>query len=216
MVAQMEGAEHVFAAFLVRCNGWLAGSALGALAFTLRAFLSYYMGPAWAPSHWLVNLLVARALVTSFASAPSYLLMGMGAFGTVARYVQRELAVAVVLGLVLAPKFGMNGIAFGFLVSTTVGTFAPMFFAYGKAAKVSGGHLIWQAWWRAGVSFAASTAVAAFLLPMARTAWQTFGVAAAAALTALACMAAICGLRLRLAKESSFLRSKLGDVLANI
>lgn len=216
LVAQMEGAEHAFATFLVRCNGWLAGSALGALAFTLSTFLGYYMGPAWAPSHLLVNLLVARALVTTASSAASYMLVGRGAFGMVARYVQRELAVAVLLAFVLAPKLGMNGIALGFLVSTAVGTLAPMFYAYGKAAKVSGGQLMWQAWWRAGVSFAVSTTVAALLLPMARSAWHTFGIAAAAAMSALACGAAICGFRLLLARESSSFRWKFSDVLANI
>jgi O-antigen/teichoic acid export membrane protein len=214
MVAQMEGAEHAFAAFLVRCNGWLSGSALGALAFTLSTFLGFYMGPGWKPSHLLVNLLAARALVTSVSSAASYLLIGRGAFSTVARYVQRELAVAVLLALALAARYGMNGIAFAFLVSTTVGTLAPMFYAYGNAAKVSGGRLMWQGWWRAGVGFAASSTVAALLLPMAGSAWQTFGVAAAASLAALACGAAICGFRLLLTKKAVFFRFKPSDVLA--
>jgi O-antigen/teichoic acid export membrane protein len=216
MVAQMDGDEHAFAAFLLRSGGWLAGSTLGALAFTLSVFLGYYMGPAWTPSHLLVNLLAARALVTTVSSAASYLLIGRGAFGTVARYVQRELAAAVFLGSVLAPRFGMNGIAFGFLASTTLGTLGPMFFAYGKAVRTSGGQLMWQAWWRAGVGFAASATVAVLLLPMARSAWQTFAVAAAAALTALACGAVICGFRLVRARESCFLRLKLSEVLANI
>ncbi len=216
IVAQMEGADHAFGAFLVRCNGWLAGSALGALAFTLSIFLGFYMGPAWTPSRALVYLLTLRALVTTVSSAASYLLIGRGAFGTVARYVQRELAVAVLLGLALAPRYGMNGVAFGFLLSTTVGTLAPMFYAYGHAAKVSGGRLMWQGWWRAGVGFAASSAVAAYLLPRAGSAWQTFGVAAVASIAALSCGAAICGCRLLLSKETVFLRYKLTDVLANI
>jgi len=216
MVAEMEGADCAFATFLIRCNAWLAGSALGALAFTLSTFLGYYMGPAWVPSHFLVNVLAARALVTTASSAASYMLVGRGAFGTVARYVQRELAVAALLGFLLAPKFGMNGIALGFLLSTAFGTLAPMFYAYGKAAKVSGGELMWQAWWRAGVSFAASTTVAALWLPMARSAWQTFGIAAAAAMSGLACGAVICGFRLRFARESSSLCCNFSDVLANI
>jgi O-antigen/teichoic acid export membrane protein len=215
-VAEKSGTDHVFAAFLLRFNGWAMGSAAGALLLTLRPFLSLYMGAQWAPPQILVVLLTVRLLITGLASPASFLLMGAGHFKTVARYMQRELIVATILGMLLGVKFGMIGVALGFLAATAFGTLSPLFHAYGRSVNRSGGLFMWQAWWRGATACAVSCLVAAIVLPLARSAWQLFTVGAVAALAALASGVALCGLRFRSTVTRGSFRSRVREVMANI
>ncbi len=216
LVAQRNGTDHVFAAFLLRSNGWAMGGAAGAVLLTLRPFLSLYMGAQWAPPQILVVLLTARLLITGIGAPASYLLMGAGHFQTVARYTQRELIAATILGVLLGGKFGMIGVALGFLAATAFGSLSPFFYAYGRSVERSGGRFMWQAWWRGATACAVSGSVAAILLPFAQGALQVFTVAAVAALTALASGVAICGIRFRSTVTGGSFRSRVREVMANI
>jgi O-antigen/teichoic acid export membrane protein len=216
LVAQKNETDHLFASFLLRSGGWLVGSAAGALLLTLRPILSLYMGAQWAPPQLLVVILTGRLLITGLSSAPGYLLLGAGEFKTLARYTLRELIVAVILGVLLGMKFGMIGVAVGFLVSTAFGTLSPVFYAYGRSVKSSGGRLMWQAWWRGGLACAVSCLVAAILLPCAKNTWQFFTVAAVAGLTGLASGVAIGVFRFRSTGTRGAFRSRLREVMANI
>jgi O-antigen/teichoic acid export membrane protein len=216
LVAQKNGADHVFAAFLLRSNGWVIGSVAGALMITLGPFLRLFMGPQWTPPQLLVVLLTARTLVTALSSPASYLLMGAGDFKTIAQYIQRELIGATLLAVLLGAKFGMNGVALGFLVATGFGTLSALYYAYGRSVKSSGGSLMWQAWWRGGTACAVSSAVAAVLLLFAKGTWQIFMVGGIAALAAIASGVAICAFRFRFTGTQGTFRSRLGKVMANI
>jgi O-antigen/teichoic acid export membrane protein len=195
LVTQKSEADQKLARFVMRFDALTVGSAVGAMVFTLGPFLRFYMGPEWTPPQVLICLLTFRLLVTGIGSGPGYLLLGSGEFRTLARLQQRELALAVVLGLLLGLKLGMTGIALGFLLSTVAGNFSPVFYAYAKSTKQSGGQLMWQAWWRGVLGCAISVTVAALLLPMAGSAWRAAAIGAMAAAVALVSGVATCGLR---------------------
>jgi O-antigen/teichoic acid export membrane protein len=216
LVAQTNGTDHLFAAFLLRSNGWTMGGAAGAVLLTLRPFLSLYMGAQWAPPQILVVLLTGRLLITGIGAPASYLLMGAGHFKTVARYTQRELIAATFLGMLLGGKFGMIGVAAGFLAATAFGSLSPFFYAYGRSVNRSGGLFMWQAWWRGATACAVSGSVAAILLPFAQGTWQIFTVAAVAALSALAMGFAICVFRFRSTGTGGTFNSRMREVMANI
>ncbi len=216
LVARRSGDSQTFGTFLMRFNGWLIGSTIGAMALTIGPFVGYYMGPSWAPPRLLVLLLTGRLLVTGNCSAAPYLLMGLGQFRLLARFTQRELFGAVILGALLGVKLGMIGIALGFLISTVLGTLSSYFFAYGRAISVPGGRLMWQAWWRALVGYGVALVVSALLLPRSRSALQTAVVGAIAAAAALGTGAVICGLRVRRSRGPTAVAFKLGDLVANI
>ena len=217
LVAQQNETDHVFAAFLLRSNGWAMGSAAGTLVLTVGPFLSLYMGAQWAPPRMLVVILAGRFLIMGLSAPVSCLLLGAGEFKTIARYMLRELIAAAILGGLLGWKFGMMGVALGFLAATAFGTLSPLFYAYGKSVKGAGGRLMWQTWWRGATACAVSCSVAALLLPFARnTCWQIFTVAAAATLTALALGLAIGVFRLGSTGTGGTFRSRLREVMANI
>ncbi len=216
IVAQRNGTDHAFAAFLLRSNGWAIGSVVGALLLTLRPFLIFYMGAAWAPPQILVVILTGRLLIAGLSSPAGYLLMGAGHFKTIARYILRELIAATILGVLLGIKFGMIGVAVGFLAAIAFGEFFQMFYAYGKSVKSSGGRFMWQAWWRGVLACAVSFSVAAALLPLARSTWLVFIVGVVATLTALASGVAICVFRFRSTGSRGSFRSRVDEVMANI
>ncbi len=196
LVTQKKETDQSLARFVMRFNALTVGSAVGAMALTLGPFLRFYMGPEWTPPQMLICLLTFRLLVTGIGSGPGYSLLGCGEFKTLARLGQRELALAIVLGLLLGIRSGATGIALGFLLSTVGGTFSPLFYAYAKSTKQRGGPLLWQAWWRGALGCAISGTVAALFLPMASSAWRAAAIGALAAAVALVCGVATCGLRL--------------------
>jgi hypothetical protein len=171
------------------------GSAVGAMAFTLGPFLHFYMGQEWTPPQLLVYLLTVRLLITGIGAGPGYLLLGSGEFKTLARLEQRELVLAIGLGLLLGFKFGSAGIALGFLLATVAGTFSPLFYAYAKSIGQSGGLLMWQSWWRGALACTISGTVAALLLPMASSAWRSAAIGVIAAAVALTSGVAASGVR---------------------
>jgi O-antigen/teichoic acid export membrane protein len=195
LVTRVNETDYSMARFVMRFNALTIGSAVGAMAFTLGPCLRFYMGPQWTPPNVLVYLLTLRLLVTGIGSGPGYLLLGSGEFKTLARLQQRELGLAIVLGLLLGLKFGSTGIALGFLLATVGGTFAPLFYAYGKSVKQSGGLLMWQSWWRGALACAISGSVAALLLPMASSAWRAGAIGITAAAVALVSGLAVSGVR---------------------
>lgn len=216
LVAERKGTDNLFAAFLFRSNGWAMGSAAGAMALTVRPFLNFYMGPNWAPPAILVVFLTMRILISGISSPASGLLMGAGHFKTIARYTLRELIAALIFGVILGLKFGMIGVAAGFLIATAFGSFFPLLFAYARSVHASGARIMWQAWWRGGLACAVSGLAAAALLPFARNIWQVFTVGAVGTLAALALGLAICIFRFPAIKTRGNLRSKLREVMVNL
>lgn len=216
LVAEKNGKDHIFAAFLLRSNGWAIGSATGALVLTLAPFLKLYMGAQWTPPQLLVWILTVRLLIMGLSSPTAYLLLGAGHFKTIARYVLREVIAGIFLGALLGIKFGMIGVAFGFLAATVVGTFSPMFYAYGKTVNSSGGQLMWHAWWRGAIAFTVSCFIAKMLLPFANNTWVIFGVGAIAALISLSFGLLIGVSRSRPVGGVRTLRSRLGELMLNI
>jgi O-antigen/teichoic acid export membrane protein len=216
LVAQHDRTDHVFAAFLLRSNGWAVGSATGALVITLGPFLSWYMGEQWAPPQILVVLLTGRLLIIGLASPVIALLIGRGDFKIIARYIQRELVVATILGVCLGVKFGMYGVAMGFLLATAFGTLFPLFRAYGRSVNSSGGQSMWQAWWRGVVACAVSYLAGLMLLPFARGTWQILAVGVMAACAALALGTAIGFFRFRSNWKQGTFRSRMRELMINI
>jgi O-antigen/teichoic acid export membrane protein len=162
------------------------GSAMGAMALTIGRFLGFYMGNAWTSPQLLIWILTLRPLITGIGSGPGNLLFGAGEFKTMATLVQRECILAVLLGVLLGMKWGMVGVGLGFLLSTVVGNFSPVFYAYAKTIQASGGRLMWQAWWRGLLACAISGVVAALLTSLAKNAITVVMAGAAGAAVALA------------------------------
>jgi O-antigen/teichoic acid export membrane protein len=216
IVAQKSGADHTFAAFYLRSNAWAFGAAIGAMALTLGPFINSYMSAQWAPPRILVVILMARQLVTGLSAPAGWLLLGAGAFKTIARYAFRELVGATILGVVLGRYFGMVGVAAGFLAATGLGTLFSLFYAYARSVKGSGGRMMWQAWWRGVLACAVSCSVAAALLPLAGNAWEVVAVGAAAALAGFGVGMVIGLVRFRSTGTGGSLRSRMGEVMANI
>lgn len=216
IVAEKKGADSSFATFLLRLNAWIFGSTTGALALTLSPFLGFYMGPKWTPAQAVVYLMAARLLITGSSSAASYVLIGMGQFRTVARLIERELIVAVILGALLGWKFGLVGIATAFLISTAFGTFAPMFYACAKAMQASPLNMFTQTWWRSLTGCAISLTLGAILLRFASNAWTTFAIAAIA--SAFACIFGLAVGMIRFRNKQGVQRMpiKLRDLAAHL
>jgi O-antigen/teichoic acid export membrane protein len=133
LIAKRGWANQRLNRVLNRMNAWAVGSVTGALALTLAPFCGWFIGEAWSVPPWLVWLMAARFMITSFAAPAAYLLYGAGEFRAISRYLNRELAVGLVLAIGLGAIFGLAGVAWAFLVSTAVGTLYPIFRAY--AAK---------------------------------------------------------------------------------
>lgn len=215
IVAEKKGTDTTFATFLLRLNAWIFGGAVGGLALTLSPFLAFYMGAKWKPAPLLVYLMAARLLITGSSSAASYVLIGMGKFAAVARLIEREMLAAVVLGAILGWKFGLVGVAIGFLISTVFGTFAPMFYACAQTILTSGTALFVQAWWRALLGCGVSLTVGFCLLRFATNAWLTLGVTAACAIAACSLGLLIGFVRVRSSREPQPSPIRLRDLAAN-
>ncbi len=175
LVAQQGTDSRSMTVRLWRINGWIFGSVSGALCLTAIPFFNWYLGAEWAPTGALVALVTARFVITGVCSPAAYFLFGLGQYHSIARHIERELAVAVLLasflggrfvpkGVALGMNLGVNGIAAGFLFATVFGTLAPVILAYARAMQLPAGRLIAQVWWRTLVGLGTSLVAASVLL----------------------------------------------------
>jgi len=164
IVAQRGLVKKEFADPLLKVNAWLYGSVMGAVAVTLIPFLLWFMGKEWTAGPLLLNLFIARFLITGLAAPASYFLFGLGEMPVISRWLKRELFAGVLLAILLASQFSITGVAWGFLLATALGTFFPLLRSYAQRAGSSALEIFLQIWWRAAVSFITSSLGAAFAL----------------------------------------------------
>ena len=213
LLAQQGAGGQAWSLRLLRLNGWIYGSVLGAVCLTLPQFIPWYMGKAWTVPSSLLGLFAARYLITGLATPATYFLYGLGDFQALARYMEGELIAAVVLSLALVKPFGIYGVAAGFLLATLFGTFARVFQAYARIMKISFPRTLSQIWWRAGTGLAVSFLVAWLLrasLPRASLS-PLVGMTAAGA--GLAGALVVSWLRLRLHRPRELAPIRLIDVM---
>lgn len=163
LVASGHDAARRFEQPLLRLNAWICGAALGACVPSLPPFLEWLMKKDWSPSPLLVVLFAARFCVTTFSSPSAFFLLGRGDFKTLARYVERELAAAVVLSVPLGWKFGPTGVVLSFLLATAFGTLTPILFRYAALVKESPFTLVGTVWSR-GVAAAGVAGLIGWLI----------------------------------------------------
>lgn len=205
-----------FMMVLLRLNGWIYGSVMGSLSMILVPFIDWFMGPAWTPAGWIVCLFTVRFLITGVSSPAAYFLIGFGDFKVIARYLERELAVAICLSIPSGMIFGVVGIAASFLAATVLGTFLPILNAYGRKVQVRWTGLALQVWWRTLLGFGASMSVSFALLAVVGAGGRTVFAGIAATLAALMLGLTVCVARWKIAGPGTLLRQTTSDILNKI
>lgn len=185
LVAHDAVGTQVLAGFVLRANAWVYGATLGGMVLTVGPFVGWWMGADWTPAPTVVGLLAARLLITGVSAPAAYYLIGQGDFLSLAKLVERELAVAVAVAVAAGLAWGVNGVAAGFLVATAAGTLLPILARYARSAQQPPGRLAGQLWWRALLGLVVSIAVATMLLPPAGGEARLVLVGAAAAAAGL-------------------------------
>ena len=163
--AQNQSGGKDWSYLLLKGNAWIYGSIAGALAFSLLPFLRWFMGPEWTGGQTLFAVMLLRFVVTGISNPAGYFLIGRGQFRSLAKALELEVVVAVVLAVALN-SYGPVGIAFSFLIATTCGTFLPILFQYAAAAQHRPAFVLRSLWFRAAAAFAASVLVTGFLIQM--------------------------------------------------
>ena len=193
LAAGAEGAQRT-SADLVRVNALVYGAVMAAAGVTLPVFAKLYFHEIQI-SPVVLWLFTGRYLISGLASQPAYYLFGHGRFGEIARHIGLEWAVAMVLSVVLAPRFGAAGIAGAFALATLVGVAVPLPWAYTEAAGLRPITHFVGVWWRAGIT-AVLAAGLAFLGLQWATTWPTvIGAGAVAALATLGMLVGIAWIR---------------------
>lgn len=126
--------------WLVRVNAWVYGAAMGPVIMVLVPFAAWWTQnktASWTPGQTLVTLMSLRFLIAGISSPSAFFLIGSGQFGTLARYIEREIVLGVVLSFLLAPRFHGEGVAAAFLIATVCGTFTPLFWAWANGAGLN-------------------------------------------------------------------------------
>jgi O-antigen/teichoic acid export membrane protein len=161
-IARGDGRQDPLTGRVLALNAWLFGIAGGVLTGAMPQILGWYVAKDWVAGPWLNGLLVARFLVIGMSSPATYHLLGAGAYGALMRAVGMEVLVGVVLGALGGWIWGGAGVAGGFLVSTVVGTFYPLFGKFARSQGVDRGAVGWfcRVWLRAlmavGVGYVAA------------------------------------------------------------
>jgi O-antigen/teichoic acid export membrane protein len=153
ILAKRAHQDERFNEWLLHGNSWIYGLAGGAMAILAAPFIQSYMGAAWRPPALLCWLFVARFLIVGASSPASYFLYGTGDFRSLSRCCNRELLLASILGVLLGHFYGMPGIAFAFLLSTSAGTFIPLFAIYAHQRNIHLSRILCQVWLRIGLNF---------------------------------------------------------------
>ena len=185
LVASGHDGARRFEQPLLRLNAWICGAVLGACVPTLPPFLKWLMKDDWRPSSMLVALFAVRFCITTFSSPSAFFLLGRGEFKSLARFVERELILAVVLSIPLGWKLGPTGVALAFLLATVAGTLTPILSRYATLIDHSPSKLFVTVWWRGGLAACLAIITGLLLTPMVPPGPGAVGVGAAAALVGI-------------------------------
>ncbi len=175
----------------LRLHSWLYGAAVGSLAVTLIPFCAWWMGKEWVVGSFLLWLVALRFLVTGIASGVIYLYYGMGNFKVISGCFQREMIISVLLSLLGAYLFGLNGVAGAFLIGAIAGTGWPVFRIYARDLSVNVFPILAQVWLRALLGMAISYSVGSLLFRWAHAGIFTPFIGAAGVLACLMVMGGI-------------------------
>jgi O-antigen/teichoic acid export membrane protein len=213
LVASGHDGARRFEQPLLRLNAWICGAALGACIPTLPPFLKWLMKEEWRPSTALVILFAARFCITTFSSPSAFFLLGRGEFKTLARFVERELILAVLLSIPLGLKFGSSGIALAFLISTLAGTLTPILSRYATLTHQPALRLFATVWWRGTVAASIAIGTAQILTPLIPPGITAIGIGGVAALAGI--MPGVVLAWLRSPEKSGLSRPVLVNMLRN-
>lgn len=185
LIAQKEDIGRKWGIPLLRLNGWLYGAVLGAMLLTLPGFVLRFATQEYEVSRTIMLLLVGRFLITGLSSPVSYFLFGLGDFVQVARRIERELILGVVLAIPFAYKRSAEGVAAAFLVATVAGTLFPLMSDYARRVGYSAWSMFIQVWWRGLLSFGISVSLAFAFLQLGLSGYALVAVGVVAASGAL-------------------------------
>jgi O-antigen/teichoic acid export membrane protein len=159
ILAKRAHQDERFNEWLLHGNSWIYGLAGGGMAILAAPFIQWYMGAAWRPPALLCWLFVARFLIVGASSPASYFLYGVGDFRSLSRCCNRELLLATILGVLLGYSYGMTGVAIAFLLSTSAGTFVPLFAIYARRRNIHLSQILCQVWLRISLNFGLASLV---------------------------------------------------------
>ncbi len=185
LIAQKEEMGHKWGMPLLRLNGWIYGAVLGSMVLTLPGFVLRFATNEYEVSPTILLLLVGRFLITGLSSPVSYFLFGMGDFVQVARRIERELVLAVVIAIPFVYHRSAEGVAAAFLVATFVGTLFPLMSDYARRIGHSAWSIFGQVWWRGLLSFGLSVSLSFLILQFEIRGYALVMVGAVAALGTL-------------------------------
>lgn len=195
-IARGDGDQGELTRRVLALNAWLFGIAGGVFAGAMPAVLAWYVSKDWIASPVLNALLVMRFVVIGMSSPAAYHLLGSGSYATLVRALGWEVSAGVVLGGVGGWFWGGAGVAGGFLASTVLGTFYPLFAAYARNQGVAAvGLWFGQIWARAACAGVASLLAASWVLSTGLQGPQTLWSALAAGLAGLMTVASWAGIR---------------------
>jgi O-antigen/teichoic acid export membrane protein len=163
-VAQRATGKLDFVHALLRVNAWVYSGVLGAMFVTLNPFLEWFMGESWIASNRVFALVAFRFLIAGLAAPANFALWGMGAFATMARCLERELFAGCLLSIILGMRFGLAGVAGGFLLGTGFGTLLPVFREFSRITQTGLLETLVPIWARACVGGAAGYLSASTLI----------------------------------------------------
>ncbi len=185
LIAQKEDIGHKWGMPLLRLNGWLYGAVLGAMLLTLPGFVLRFATAEYEVSRTILLLLVGRFLITGLSSPVSYFLFGLGDFVQVARRIERELFLGVVLAIPFAYNRSAEGVAAAFVVATVAGTLFPLMSDYARRVGHSAWSMFFQVWWRGLLSFGISVSLSFAFLKLG---WSGYALVAVGAVAAVGTM----------------------------
>lgn len=153
LIARGQTGVDRFQDWTLKTNAWLYGAAGGFALVGSPIFIAWYMGPEWKPSETLCWLFTLRFLVIGASSPAAYYLLGVGDFGSIAKCCEREIFMAVLLGLAVGYFLGANGVAAAFLLATPAGSFLPIWIYYTRKRAHSLSKILVSTWLRLAASF---------------------------------------------------------------
>ena len=211
------GPKQDFAHVLLRANAWIESAVMGAMFVTLSPFLKWFMGEIWTASDPVFVLVAIRFFIMGLAAPANYALFGMGAFRMMARNFERELIAGCILSILLGSRFGLVGVAWGFLLATGFGTLLPVYGGFTSLAQSPLAGTMFHIWSRACVGGAISYLTASFLLHFyAAKGVQIVFVGGIATLVTISVAIIVSCIRIRFSSTNSAKRMTLRDIGRNM
>ena len=211
------GPKQDLAHVLLRANAWIQSAVMGAMFVTLSPFLKWFMGEIWTASNPVFVLVAIRFFIMGLAGPANYALFGMGAFQMMARYFERELIAGCILSILLGLRFGLVGVAWGFLLATGFGTLLPVYRGFTNISQSPLVGTMFHIWSRACAGGAISCLTASTLLHIySAEGVQTVYIGGIAALATIAIAVIVSCLRIRFSPTNSAKHMTLRDIGRNM